>query len=84
MRSHNVLDRLGQLKTAADQELCAEARKAQECSDREIMELMLSAESKCRKMYTGNYEFRPTVKCWINRGRALRVLIRCKLNSMGK
>ena len=45
--------------------------------------MMMSAESKCRKLYRGDYEFSPNVRHWIERERVLRALIRCKQNRAG-
>ena len=37
---------------------------------------MLSAEKKCRKLYTKHYEFSLPIKWWMDRCRAYRALIR--------
>jgi len=79
-RKHKVLKRLAKLETEAEEEkLSEEARQALENLDRQITELMTCAESKCRKKYKNDYDFSPEVRQWIERGRAIRAIIRMKL-----
>ena len=61
---HNILERL------------EEAAVALEKIDLEMTRLMLSAEKKCRKLYTRHYEFSPPIKRWLDRCHAYRALIR--------
>ena len=44
---------------------------------------MTHAEKQCRMLYKNNYNFSPKVKYWLEKGRALRVLIRLKLGKEG-
>ena len=47
----------------------------------QITELMTCAEKKCRQLYKNDYDFSPRVKHWIEKGRAIRALIRLKLGT---
>ena len=44
---------------------------------------MTHAEKKCRMLYKNDYDFSPKVKQWLEKGRALRALIRLKLGREG-
>ena len=44
---------------------------------------MTHAEKQCRMLYKNNYDFSPKVKYWLEKGRALRALIRLKLEKEG-
>ena len=79
-RKHKVLERLAKLEAEAEkEELSADARRALELLDRQITELMTCAENKCRKKYKNDYDFSPEVRMWIEKGRAIRAIIRMKL-----
>ena len=79
-KKHRVLEKLIELEAGAEkEELSTEAREALENLDKLITELMANAESKCRKKYKADYDFSPEVRLWIEKGRALRAIIRLKL-----
>ena len=73
---HNILERLKKISKEASYPISAEAAEALEKIDLEVTKLMLSAEKKCRKMYTKHYEFSPPIKRWMDRCHAYRALIR--------
>ena len=83
MRQHKILDRVTKLKKEAEGGFGEPSRKTLERLDIEITEMMMSAEKKCRKMYRGGYEFSPQVRFWIERGRAIKGLIRYKGKNVG-
>ena len=44
---------------------------------------MTHAEKQCRMLYKNDYDFSPKVKYWLEKGRAIRALIRYKLGEGG-
>ena len=44
---------------------------------------MTHTEKQCRMLYTNDYGFSPEVKYWLEKGRALRALMRLKLGKEG-
>ena len=83
MRNHKVLDRLQCLQEEADGEFGEISRRTLNRLDQEITEMMSGAERKCRKLYRGAYEFSLEVKGWIDRGRAIRGLLRHRQTGAG-
>ena len=79
-QKHRVLDKIKRLETETQNgELSTEARAALNKIDKQITELMTCAEKRCRMLFKNDYEFSPNVRYWIERGRAIRALIKLKL-----
>ena len=78
---HNILERLKKLSKDATFPVSEEAAEALEKIDLKMTHLILSAEKKCRKLYTKHYEFSPPIKRWLDRCHAYRALIRLERNS---
>ena len=51
--------------------------------DSHITTLMTHTEKQCRMLYKNDCDFSPKVKHWLEKGQALRVLIRLKLGKEG-
>ena len=58
-------------------------RRLLERLDSYITALMAYAEKQCRMLYKNDYDFIPKVKYWLEKGRAIRALIRHKLGKEG-
>ena len=78
-KRHNILERLKKILKEASFPVSEEAAEALEKIDLEMTRLMLSAEKKCRKLYTKHYEFSPPIKQWLDRCHAYRALIRLNI-----
>ena len=78
-RKHGVPEWLATLEGGADEGVSKEARKALERLDSHITEPITCAEKQCRMLHKNDYDFIPKVKHWLEKGRAIRALIRYKL-----
>ena len=67
----------------ADENFSKHTKERLENLDTHITALMTHAEKQCRMLYKNDYDFSPKVKYWLEKGRALRVLIRLKLGKEG-
>ena len=74
-KKNNVYERLKALKGKADYPVSNEVATASEGLNKQITELMLSAEKGCYKLFSGHYEFSLAVKSFLVRCHALRWLI---------
>ena len=77
-RRHRILERLSTLEERADESFSKHAKEAPEKLDSHITALMTHTEKQCRMLYKNDYDFSPTVKYWLEKGQALRALIRLK------
>ena len=52
--------------------------------NKEMTDLMLSAEKQCCKIYSNHYQFSPPVKAWLDRCHSYRALIQMKAKMQEK
>ena len=72
------LERWKKIAQEQSYSISREAEEALEMIDKVMLDLMLSAEKYCRKMYANHYRFNPPVKLWLNRCHLYRALIQMK------
>ena len=82
-RKHRILERLATLEERADESFIKHAKEMLEQLDSHITALVTHTEKQCRMLYENNYNLSPKVKYWLEKGRALRALIRHKLENEG-
>ena len=80
---HGMYGRLQDLSRDATFPATEEVRQALERFDRQLTALMKTAEKRCRKLFSGDYDFSPDIKALLDRCHAYKAVLRTRQRHAG-